>query len=82
MEGSGVTTSERLQAVMRDVFLDDELVMTDATTANDISGWDSLRHINFMFAVEQEFGVRFSDDQFHSFSTIGELRQFLETSSG
>jgi acyl carrier protein len=33
-----------------------------------------------MFAVEQEFGLQFSDEQFTSFQSVGELRRFLNSS--
>jgi len=54
------------------------LVIRDSTTARDVAGWDSLAHINLMFSVETEFGVRFTDDQLTSFGDVGELRRFLE----
>ncbi len=49
-----------LQEVFRQVFGDDEIVLTDATTADDIDGWDSLMHINLIIAMEKRFGVKFA----------------------
>ncbi len=49
-----------LLEVFRDVFGDDDLVLTRETTADDIEGWDSLAHMNLIIAVEAAFGVRFS----------------------
>ena len=46
---------EKLNEVFRDVFDDEEITVTDATTADDIEEWDSLEHINLLAAVEQEF---------------------------
>ena len=51
---------EQLQEVFRDVFDDDEIVIHNETTANDIEGWDSLMHINLIIAVEKRFGVKFA----------------------
>jgi acyl carrier protein len=73
-----MSTEERLQQILGEIFLDDSITFTDETTAADVPGWDSLRHINLMFAVEQEFDVRFSERQFHDFETVGDLRRFLE----
>src|SRR5580704_8551326 len=49
-----------LQEVFRRVFDDDDLVITDETTAADVGGWDSLAHINLIIAIEKHFGVRFA----------------------
>lgn len=50
----------RLQEIFRDVFDDDEIVLEDAMTADDILAWDSLEHINLLIATEKEFGVTFT----------------------
>lgn len=51
---------ERLQEIFRDVFSDETLVLTDAMTAADVDGWDSLAHINLIIAVERSLSVRFA----------------------
>lgn len=32
-------------------------------TPDTVKNWDSLRHMNFILALEEEFGVMFSDDE-------------------
>jgi acyl carrier protein len=49
-----------LQDVFRRIFDDDELVITNETTAADVDGWDSLAQINLIIAVEKHFGIRFT----------------------
>ena len=44
--------------VFREVFDDETLSITGATTARDVDGWDSLTHIRLMLAIETAFGVR------------------------
>lgn len=51
---------EEVTAVIRDVFGDDELVLTLTSTAADVDGWDSLMHLNVIIALEKRFKVRFS----------------------
>jgi acyl carrier protein len=72
------TIDERLQEIARHIFNNDDLVLTDDTTAADVPGWDSLAHVSFMYSVEEEFDVRFSDDEFAGFSNIAGLRQRLD----
>jgi acyl carrier protein len=68
---------ERLESIARDVFGDDDIVLTDDTTAEDIPEWDSLGHVNFVYSVEQEFGVQFPADEFAELSDIGALKREL-----
>jgi len=49
-----------LQDIFRDVFDNDELVLTDDMTADQVEGWDSLTHINLIIAIEKQFGVKFT----------------------
>ena len=64
---------EKLNEVFRDVFDDEEIVVNDATTSNDIEDWDSLEHINLIAAVEQEFGMKFSMVQVVTMKNGGEM---------
>jgi acyl carrier protein len=68
---------ERLEELARNIFDDDSLVLTDSTSAADIPGWDSLGHVNFMFGIENEFSVQFTEDEFIGFEDIGELKRVL-----
>jgi acyl carrier protein len=74
-----MTVLARLEDVFRDIFADDDLTLTETTTAADIAGWDSLAHINLMFAIEQEFGIQFLNNTFAEFANIGELKAYLES---
>ncbi|MCK9931227.1 acyl carrier protein [Frankia sp. Mgl5] len=69
---------ERLAQVFREIFSDDDLVVTDATTAADVPGWDSLAYINLIYAVENEFAVQIPDERLGSFANVGELRVCIE----
>ena len=48
------------QQVFRDVFGDDEIVLRDDMTAEDVDGWDSTAHINLIVALERHFKVKFA----------------------
>lgn len=64
---------ERLNIVFRDVFDDDDIVVTDSTTSDDIEDWDSLEHINLVAAVEKEFDIKFSMGQVVTMKNVGEM---------
>jgi acyl carrier protein len=63
---------ERLQEIFRDVFDDERLELRD-----DVEKWDSVGHINLMFAIEEAFGIQFSSDEFMKFSNVGALKDYL-----
>ncbi len=73
---------DRLQDLFRDVFDDDEIVLTDALTAADVDGWDSLAHVNLMIAVELEFGVKFATAEIASMQDVGSLVTLLQAKLG
>lgn len=64
---------ERLNAVFREVFDDADLLLTDATTAVDVPGWDSLVHISLLGAVEAEFGMEFDMREVVGMQNVGEM---------
>ncbi len=64
---------ERLNKVFRDVFDDDDIIVTETTTSADIDDWDSLEHINLVAAVEQEFGIKFTMGQVVTMKNVGEM---------
>lgn len=64
---------EKLQPVFRDVFDNDEIIVTDSSTAADIEEWDSLAHMQLISAVEVEFGIKFNIGEINSFANVGEM---------
>jgi acyl carrier protein len=72
-----VTVDDRLQDIFRDVLNDPGLELTDGTTAAELPGWDSLAHINVLFAIEETFGVRFRTGEFGRLESIGDLKGML-----
>ena len=63
----------RLTEVFRDVFDDDSITISPATTSADIEDWDSIEHINLIGAVEDEFGLRFKMKEASGMKNVGEM---------
>ncbi len=66
------------ERVFRDVFEDEDIVITEKTTANDIAEWDSLHHINLIFAMEAEFGIKFRTSEVERLTHVGDLLASIE----
>ena len=62
---------------MQDIFIDvldnDDIVLIEDTTADDIEDWDSLEHIHLVTAIEQEFKMKFTMGQVVSMKNVGEM---------
>lgn len=69
---------EKLQEIFRDIFDDEELVITEEMTATDIEDWDSLAQINLIIAIEKEFKVRFSLEEVSKLKNIGEMLDLIK----
>lgn len=67
----------KLTEVFQDVFDDDSIVLTDATSAKDIEDWDSLEHINLIAAVEKAFRMRFTMREVSGMKNVGEMMDIL-----
>ncbi|MDH6458383.1 acyl carrier protein [Fusobacterium sp. PH5-7] len=68
---------EKLQEIFRDIFDDEELVITEGMTAADIEDWDSLAQINLIIAIEKEFGIKFNLEEVSKLKNIGEMLDLI-----
>ncbi len=67
----------RLDEVFQDVFDNEEIHVSDETTAEDIEDWDSLDHISLIVAVENAFGIKFGMGQVTRMKNVGEMADII-----
>ena len=63
---------DKLNEVFSDVF-DEEITVSDSTTAADVEDWDSLTHITLISEVEDAFGIKMSMKDVLSLKNVGEM---------
>ena len=51
----------RIKKVMGDIFNIDVNSINDKSSSDSIENWDSLKHVNLLVALEEEFDVEFDD---------------------
>jgi acyl carrier protein len=73
---------EKLSRTLGDLLADDSLQLTMETERKDVPGWDSFAYINFIVAVELEFGVKFGVAEVEGFETVGAIVQRIEQIAG
>lgn len=64
---------EKLNTIFCDIFDDDDIVLEDSTTADDIEEWDSLEQINILTSAEREFGIKFSVGEIENLPDVGAM---------
>lgn len=64
---------EKLTEIFRDVMDNDEIVLEENTTAEDIEEWDSLAHVQLIERIESVFGLKFSAKEMMSWEDVGEF---------
>lgn len=65
--------------IFKDVLDNDDITLTDATTAKEVDDWDSLNHIQLVVAIEKHFKIRFTAKEIHSWQNVGELVDSLQS---
>ena len=73
---------EKLIGIFREIFDDDDIVLTPETTAADIPEWDSFNHVNVTVACEAAFGVRFKGSELEELRNVGELVHIIAQKLG
>jgi len=54
---------DRIKNVMSAVFEIPEGIIKDDSSPDTIESWDSLKHMNLIIALEEEFDYKFSDSE-------------------
>ncbi|MGM9627661.1 MAG: acyl carrier protein [Faecousia sp.] len=69
---------EQVTDIFRDEFDDDSILLTDATVAGDVDGWDSLMHISLLAAIEDAFDFKFEMKDVVGMKNVGEMLDIIE----
>ncbi|WP_299100140.1 acyl carrier protein [uncultured Winogradskyella sp.] len=66
------------ETLFRDVLENDDIVLTNETTAHDIEEWDSINHIYLVVEIEKHFKIKFSSSEILQWQNVGEMIQSVE----
>lgn len=73
---------EKIVEICKDVFENDELALTEASSSEDVEEWDSLTHLSIISDIEDEFGISFTLDEITNSGNLGELVTAVEKHLG
>ncbi len=61
------------ESLFREVLENEDIVLTNNTTAHDIDEWDSINHIYLVVEIEKHFGIKFSSSEILGWQNVGEM---------
>lgn len=59
--------------IFSDVFMRDDIAISNQLTARDVEGWDSFKQIEIVMATEERFGVKLTSAELDGLRTLGDL---------
>jgi acyl carrier protein len=71
------TTTDRLSRTIALVFNVAPEMITDESTPDSVSTWDSFGHLDLVMALEHEFGVTLSAEDALAMRSVGLIRTVL-----
>ncbi len=63
--------------IFNEILDDEDVVLTNETTGDDIEEWDSLNNIQIVVAIEKHFEIRFTAPEIQGFKNVGEMCQAI-----
>lgn len=68
----------KLQNIFRGVMKNENLVLSDAMTAEDIQEWNSLANQELIMTIEKEFNLKFSLMEMLDLDSVGNILAAIE----
>ncbi len=73
---------EKVIQVLINIFQVSPNKISTETTSDNVENWDSMNHINMILALEQEFGIRYDEEQVVSMLSVEEIIDATEEMLG
>lgn len=74
--------TDRLAGVLRRELGLPDFVFSEETRAHEVPGWDSLKHVELICAVETEYGVHFRSFEVLGVRNVGDLQRLVMAKRG
>ena len=71
------STLLKLQELFQNFFLNNSILLTEETTAEDIQKWDSLTHLDLINEIEIHFNITFTFEEIMKMKKVGDLVELI-----
>jgi Acyl carrier protein len=72
------TIRHKMTEVFRDIFKKPDLELFDDMNSNDIEGWDSLKHVSLILALEKSFSITFEPREILSIKKHSDMENLIK----
>lgn len=66
-----------LREILARILEIDPATVSDETSVTTEPRWDSLNHMTLLFALEDQFGVQFTDEELPTLTSVAAIEQAL-----
>jgi acyl carrier protein len=68
--------------ILRDLFENDELVVTPEYSRQNNEDWDSMNHLNIIFALESKYKIKFGVVDIEEIQTVADIIRLVKKKTG
>jgi acyl carrier protein len=68
---------EAIERLVADVLQIPATTITNDLAMKDLDVWDSLKHMELVLSIEQNFGLQLTFDEIIRMQTVGEIKRVL-----
>ncbi|MGG3888386.1 acyl carrier protein [Metabacillus fastidiosus] len=68
----------KLQEIFRDILDNEELVIKENSTRENIEGWDSLATVSIIVAVSEEFNINIGINEVGIFKDVNSITNLIK----
>lgn len=73
-----MTANDLVVEIIRDVTNNHDEIISAETQVMSIEGWDSLAHLNIIFAIEAEFNLKIELGVIENFKKVADFLEYIE----
>ena len=67
----------KIREIMHNILNVEKSSITDESSSDNISSWDSLRHIQLVVALEEEFDLEFLDGEITNLTSFTSIKAHI-----
>ena len=71
-----------IEKIFKDILDNEDIHLTETTSANDIDEWDSLSHIQLIVTIEKHYKIKFNSSEIHAWKNVGQMMESLKNRLG
>lgn len=70
---------DQVLTIAADIFAVSPEFLTEQSSPKNVESWDSIRHLNFVLALEEHFALQFTPEEMEQMQTIGQIASLVES---